>query len=116
MTSKLIKTLAVVAALTPSAAFAEGWSISDLGNVADRDSCMDRAVNALETWPSNRRTEVSRGNWAVYAYNLSPGENHVVITCPVVAGQINAFIHIFGEDSTTQDDRTVVREFVKAVF
>ncbi|MEO0936946.1 MAG: hypothetical protein AAFY38_02200 [Pseudomonadota bacterium] len=101
---------------TRSSDGADGWSISDLGTVADRDTCMDRAVNALETWPSNRRTEVSRGNWAVYAYNLSPGENHVVITCPVVSGQINAFIHIFGEDNTTQDDRTVVREFVKAVF
>ncbi|MEL7097907.1 MAG: hypothetical protein AAGM84_03680 [Pseudomonadota bacterium] len=120
MAFKFIKALAAVAVMAPFAAptmaSAEGWSISDLGNVSSRQSCMDRAVNALETWPSNRRTSVSRGTWAVYAYNLSPGENHVVITCPNVAGQINAFIHIFGEDGTTQDDRKVVREFVKAVF
>ena len=72
--TKTLAALALIAPLAaPNSAAAEGWSISDLGNVSSRDSCMDRAVNALETWPSNRRTDVSRGNWAVYAYNLSPG-------------------------------------------
>ncbi len=110
---------AVLAAVTisaPTVASADGWSITDLGPVSSRDECLARAENVIYAVPPGQRGHVSTSSWNVFAYDLAPGDNDVVITCPNVNGQINAFAFVYGDDASSEDQRIAMKDYIKARF
>ena len=100
----------------PTVASADGWSITDLGPVSSRDEWMARAEAVIEAIPPGQRGYVSSSKWNVFAYDLEPGDNDVVITCPIVEGTVNAFAFVYGDDGTTDDQRIAMKDYIKARF
>jgi hypothetical protein len=82
------------------------FRVGDLGEMPSRQICMTVAKNVLESYLDEYGGGSVVGDaenpesWQVYAWDLRPGNNDVVITCPVVAEQVNAFytLHSSGED------------------
>lgn len=93
----------------PVAAQAEGWTISDLGSVGSRDECMDRARSVTEQYSRQYGGGFSSSqSWTHYLYDVRPGENHIVIMCPIVGGGTNAFLVTHGV--TTESERQLVHD------
>ncbi len=89
-------------------ALAEGWVVTDLGEVESRDLCMDRADRVLNAYlEANGGHSVESDSWTKYGYDLEPGDNDVLIMCPVVNGGVyNAFLVVYGAFVETTDDHT----------
>lgn len=115
MQSKLIA--AVVAAGTlglAGTAAADGWNIRDLGQTIDRPECMAKADNVLRWYEQTYyASSYSQSTWTSYSYNLTPGDNDVVIMCPVVNGVINAFMMVYTDDNTTGDEGQIVADRIQ---
>ena len=104
----MMRAAILAAALLPGAAWAEGFTIYDLGVTRDRETCLYRAERALDRYSGEHGLyEIQPTEWIVFAYDLRPGDQDVVIMCPVVGGDggrvINAFLNVHGE--TTPDER-----------
>ncbi len=112
----LAAVLATAALSVPGVALADGWSITDLGPVSTRDECMRRAEAVIQAVPPGQRGYVSSSSWNVFAYDMKPGDNDVVITCPIVAGQVNAFAFVYGDDGSSEDQRIAMKDYIKARF
>ena len=102
---------ALVAVLTASLtlpAAAEGWVVMDLGETATREICMSRAESVLNGYlGSFGGHSVEKDSWTAYGYDLKPGDNDVLIMCPVVNGGVyNAFLVVYGAFVETTDDHT----------
>lgn len=106
--------LAIAAALTapllaaPAPAAAEGWTLGELGREETRPDCMQRALRVLNDFPTSQSSQnVYETEWSVMAYNLTPGDVDVVISCPHVGGSpaYYGFIHAHSElhDDTRPD-------------
>ncbi len=107
----------VAAAFTaPTVASADGWSITDLGPVSTREECMNRAENVIQAVPPGQRGYYSVSDWNVFSYDMQPGDNDVVISCPIVNGQVNAFAFVYGDDGSTDDQRIAMKDYIKARF
>jgi hypothetical protein len=95
-----------LAALMTSTAAAETLKVGDLGEMPSRRVCMAIAAEVLETYIkefgglSTSGDANDPGSWSYYAWDLRPGDIDMVITCPVVASQVNAFytIHSAGDE------------------
>ena len=93
----------------PVAVQAEGWTISDLGTVSTREECMSRARSVTERYSRQYGGGYSATeSWTQYLYDLRPGENHVVIMCPIVNGGFNGFLVTHGV--STESDRQLVHD------
>ncbi len=102
---------ALIAVLTASLALpaaAEGWVVMDLGETETRPQCMDRAERVLNGYISAfGGHSVEKDSWTVYGYDLKPGDNDVVIMCPVVNGdKYNAFMAVYGAFEDSKEDFT----------
>ena len=76
---------AVVLAMAPALAQAEGFYTRDLGEGGAPDACMSRAQRALNAFamePGNAGALVVSGAWSVAGYNLQPGNVDVEFACP----------------------------------
>jgi hypothetical protein len=99
-------------ALTSTAAIADAFSVGDLGEMPSRRVCMETAAKVLEDYLNEHGGDAVTGDlddnsaWVFYAWNLRPGASNVVITCPVVANQVNAFftIHSAGQNPQAEAD------------
>ena len=104
--------LAVTPAIVPISAMAETFKIGDLGETPSRRICMSVAEQVLEAYLDKFGGHSTAGNandsesWSYYGWDLQPGNNDVVITCPIVADQANAFytIHSSGNDAEANSD------------
>jgi hypothetical protein len=97
-------------ALLSGSASAEAFKVGDLGEMPSRRLCMATAARVLETYigefggrSTGGETDVE-DSWSVYAWDLRPGDIDVVITCPVVAGQVNAFFTLFSTGANQLED------------
>lgn len=108
---------AVIAAGTlglAGTAQADGWNIRDLGVTRDRPECMAKADNVLRWYEQTYyATSFSASAWTTYSYNLTPGNNDVVIMCPIVNGTINAFMMVYTDDETTGDEGQIVADRIQ---
>lgn len=97
---------AALLAATPGELLSEdltaAFKIGDLGETPSRRICMSVAAQVLEAYVDRFGGHSTAGDldWSFYGWDLRPGDNDVVITCPIVAGQANAFytIHSSGDD------------------
>lgn len=101
-----------VAAAASSPAHAEGWNIRDLGHFEDRDACIAKAEQVISWYKATHgSTYTIRLSWTAYGYNLSPGENDVVIICAIDGGGRRALLVVHGE---SEADRTEVADRLEA--
>jgi hypothetical protein len=99
------------------AAAAEGYAIYDLGEAADRAACMQQGTKVMGAW--NRRNGeqgvVDPTDWIVYGWDLGPGDNDVLIMCPILRGDfVNAFLVVHGEG--TDQERDTVADGLEALW
>jgi hypothetical protein len=102
-----VRAALLLLALLPATAAAEGFKVGDLGPVPTRKVCLATATAVLKDYvhdyggDSTTIDPEGPDAWAAYAWDLRPGSNDVVITCPAVADHINAFftVHSSGEDA-----------------
>ncbi|RMD93835.1 MAG: hypothetical protein D6811_04165 [Alphaproteobacteria bacterium] len=85
-------------------AFAEGMGVRDYGEVVDRPTCLARAEAAMRAYLRQHGItnpdHVVPTEWTVYGWDFPPGNNDIVVMCPVVAGGvINAFFFQHGQGS-----------------
>lgn len=89
---------------TGGQATAESFDTIELGITYNRAECMNWAENVLYRYKANYGAgKISRSSWVVYGWDLRPGDQDVVIMCPVVAGTVDAFLVVHSE--STQDNR-----------
>lgn len=98
---------------------AEGYAVRDFGQVADRPTCMARAEAAVRGYLAAKGVtnpdHLSLTQWVVYGWDLPPGDNDVVVMCPVVSGGvINAFFVSHGMGS--EDERGVAADGVESYW
>ena len=97
-----------------SGALADGWNIRDLGAVNTRDQCNAMAVDVLDWYQATYfGNSNSASSWTTYTYNVTPGDNDVVIMCPFVNGVINAFLIVFTDGETTADEGSIVADRIQ---
>ncbi len=103
-----LTTVCATALAGPS--LAEGWMVMDLGETATREICMERADRVLNAYlEANGGHSVEQDSWTKYGYDLQPGDNDVLIMCPVVSGDVyNAFLVVYGAFTDGEEDHTGV--------
>jgi hypothetical protein len=117
-----IFTGAALAALLSGAAAAESITVGDLGAMPSRRACMETAETVLNIYLGEYGGHSVSGDaadpesWALYAWDLSPGDNDVVITCPVVAEQVNAFYIVYSAADSDAEDGDVVAERLRDLW
>jgi len=104
----LVAGAAILAALaTPVAA--EGWSVSDLGSMSDRDACMSRARDVFSSYASRYDVEESIGQstWTVGGYDLRGETVDALIICPIEGGIVVPYLLSHGTDSDSEARRII---------
>ena len=101
---------AALMALFASPTSAALFRVSDLGEMPSRQACMATAAEVLETYIREYGGLSTTGDaenpesWEIYGWRLRPGDNDIVITCPVVDSQVNAFFTLYtGSDDGSAD-------------
>jgi len=90
------------------AARAESFDTIELGITYDRETCMSKAEYVLFTYKNrNGGGSVTRANWVVYGWDLRPGDQDVVIMCPIVNNVVDAFLVVHSEGTESDRDFTV---------
>ena len=103
-------------------AFAALFRVGDLGEMPSRQTCMATAKNVLESYLDQYGGESVVGDtenpesWEVYGWRLRPGDNDIVITCPVVNGQVNAFFTLYSASGDASVDADIVIERVRELW
>ncbi|HSF96175.1 MAG TPA: hypothetical protein VLA52_14210 [Thermohalobaculum sp.] len=103
-----------LAVLFAGPAAAKAMKVGDLGPMAGRKACMQQARAVLQDYIDEHGGQSITGgeeddpaeNWSVYGWGLRPGVNDVVIICPIVTTQPNAFytIHSDGPEGVENAD------------
>lgn len=119
MARAALLSLAATAALValPHSALAQAMRIGDLGPMPSRTGCLEAAAKVINTYIAEFGGYAAAGDpadpeaWAIYGWALRPGVIDMVITCPSVAGRINAFftIHASGEQAEAGADTAAER-------
>jgi hypothetical protein len=108
--------LAAAAVLIPALGAAEGFTNMDLGQFGDRETCMARALAAMDRYIAQHGGfEVSQTEWVTYGWDFTPGDQDVTIMCPWVSDvTVNAFLIVHGE--TTDEERIFTAETLERFF
>lgn len=117
MTRDILGAATLALALGATAALAEGFTVYDLGPMPSRDLCMQKAGKILNAYMNqNGGWEVQTTDWIVYGWDFEPGDQDVVVMCPIFgtdAGEIvNAMMVVYGED--TDERRMFTAEEISA--
>ncbi len=89
------------------AARAESYDTIELGVSLNRDACMSKAENVLYQYRNNHGGgKIFRAAWVVYGWDLRPGNQDVVILCPIVNNTVDAFLVNHGEGTEANRDFT----------
>ncbi len=113
---------AVVTASLAGPASAGLFRVGDLGEMPSRQICMAAAAKVLASYLDEHGggsvfvdTE-NPASWDVYGWNLRPGDNDIVITCPVVNSQVNAFYTLYTTSVNGAADADIVIERVRELW
>lgn len=95
---------------------AEGWSVYYLGDSTDRDRCMSHARAVINGYIfANGGGDTSEASWTVYGYDLEPGDQDVVIMCPITQdGSVAAIMNVHGE--TNEEERIFAADAMEAMW
>ena len=98
------------------------FRVGDLGEMPSRQACMTVAAKVLESYldeyggASVTADTENPESWEVYGWHLRPGDNEIVITCPVVNGQVNAFLTLYTASADGTADADIVIERVRELW
>ena len=98
------------------------FRVGDLGEMPSRQACMTAAKTVLESYLDEYGGESVFGDpenpesWEVYGWRLRPGDNDIVITCPVVNSQVNAFFTLYAGGDADSTDADMVIERVRELW
>ncbi len=98
------------------------FRVGDLGEMPSRQACMTVAKNVLESYLDEYGGGSVVGDtenpesWEVYGWRLRPGDNDIVITCPVVNSQVNAFFTLYTAGDYGSADADMVIERVRELW
>ena len=98
------------------------FRVGDLGEMPSRQACMATAKEVLESYLDEYGGESVFGDpenpesWEVYGWRLRPGDNDIVITCPVVNSQVNAFFTLYAGGDADSTDADMVIERVRELW
>ena len=113
---KRAMSLAVAASLLAGAAapaLAEGWSITKLGSLATEQACMDKARMVINRYLfAHAGGSIGADAWSLYAYDLEPGLQDVVIVCPIGGGGAVNPMLVVQSESSDSDRAWVANELV----
>jgi hypothetical protein len=123
--TRLLASAALMALISGSTS-AEVFKVGDLGEMPSRRVCLATASAVLEAYidefggrAANGETDIE-DSWSVYGWDLRPGDVDVVITCPVVTNQVNAFYTLYSSGSTEIEDTETaaarIRELWERLF
>jgi hypothetical protein len=96
--------------------------VRDLGEMPSRQVCMTAAKNMLESYLDKYGGGSVFGDtenlesWVVYGLRLRPGDNDIVISCPVVNSQVNAFISLYSRSENARADADIVIARVRELW
>jgi hypothetical protein len=119
--SRIIVAAALMAFLAGPASAAL-FRVGDLGEMPSRQACMTVAKNVLESYLDEYGGGSVVGDtenpesWEIYAWRLRPGDNDIVITCPVVNSQVNAFFTLHAASDEGSADADMVIERVRELW
>ena len=108
---------ALLAVASASPAAAEAMRVGDLGPVPSQSACLATAETVLSAYIAEFGGHAVSGDpdspqeWAIYGWGLRPGSNDVVITCPLVVGNVHAFytVHASGDGAAGNADMAAER-------
>ncbi len=98
------------------------FRVGDLGDMPSRQACMATAAGVLEAYIKEYGGLSTTGDtenpesWEVYGWRLRPGDNDIVITCPVVNSQVNAFFTLYAASEADIADADMVIERVRELW
>ncbi len=98
------------------------FRVGDLGEMPSRQACMAVAADVLESYIREYGGLSTTGDaenperWEVYGWRLRPGDNDIVITCPVVSNQVNAFFTLYAGGDDGSADADIVIERVRELW
>jgi hypothetical protein len=113
---------AALMAIFAGPASAALFRVGDLGEMPSRQACMETAARVLETYISEYGGLSTSGDaenpesWEVYGWRLRPGDNDIVIICPVVNNQVNAFFTLYAGSEDGNADADIVIERVRDLW
>ena len=119
--TRLIIAAVLMAHLTGPASAGQ-FRVGDLGEMPTRQACLTIAAKVLESYLDEyggASVTADTGNpesWEVYGWHLRPGDNEIVITCPVVNGQVNAFLTLYTASEDGPADADIVIERVRELW
>jgi hypothetical protein len=98
------------------------FRVGDLGEMPSRQACLKTAAEVLESYIREYGGLSTSGDaenpesWEVYGWRLRPGDNDIVITCPVVNSQVNAFFTLYAGTEADSADADLVIERVRKLW
>lgn len=101
---------AVVLALVPALAWADGFYTHDLGEGGTADACTFRAQRALNAFLMEAGQDgatMASGTWSVDGYNLQPGNVDVEFLCPYRDVQVPVAL-IVSHSAGSENDRVAI--------
>ena len=106
--------LGLASAATP--VLAEGYALANLGPIASRETCMLKAELAMQSYfQKEGGLSVTKSDWSVYGWDFRPGDQDVVILCPLLEdGQAQAILVVHGE--TSKRHRTYTKDQLLRYF
>ena len=96
--------------------------VRELGEMPSRHACMTAAKEVLAGYLDEYGGGSVFGDtenpesWVVYGLHLRPGDNDIVISCPVVNSQVNAFISLYARSENANADADIVIERVRELW
>ena len=118
----LLPAAALLCASLSTPAAAEAMRVADLGAMTSRVACLETAARALDAYIAEYGGYATSGDpenpeeWAYYGWELRPGTNDVVILCPTVAGQVNAYLTVHAAGDDAPHDANMVAERIRALW
>ncbi len=109
---------AMVLALLPGMAAAEGFYSRDVGEGGSPEACLSRARQAVETYARRNGTPnaiVVQGAWSLSGYDLYPGQVDVQVACPY-RDNIASIVVVTGHSDGNEADRITVIEGIGAIW
>jgi hypothetical protein len=114
-----MKSLAVTCAaiLFATPAVSAGWTVDDLGSMAERSACMTKAEATMKGYYAQHggKESIGRSEWTLGGYGLRGAVIDALIICPIEAGLVEPFLIVHNSDSNN-DARKIVADRVKAIW
>lgn len=109
--------LTCAALLFSSPVLAAGWTVDDLGSMAERTDCMAKAEATMQQYFQQHggSGDIGKSEWTLGGYGLRGNVIDALIICPIEAGMVEPFLIVHNSDANN-DARQIVADRVKAIW